>query len=1730
MADEQNHDPEEIREISEAREQNAPEHNLSEKPSRPPARRWFSGRNLALLIGIPLVLIFLLFLAGAIAVRTGYLGGYIEQNFVRQMDKFGVKTEIGEFHQTFAPLGIRMREVKFYDKETNELLAKVDSIQLDATVTDLYALNLRRNIRLDSTEIEGLEVWVKFDEQGRSNFSRLRVPEQEESNLTFSYSSMKFSLKNSLVHYGDLERKLSGEARNVALFIEPDAGLSKSEAEVENRRFKFDLTSTNSNFTVDDKPIEPVDVAVRGVATESYAEIAELKLKTPFTESKLSGRLENWEKLKYKLSVVSTVDLQKTAETFKTRQALRGFGNFDGTIEGEADKYTVNGTISSDALAADNVRLKGLRVNASVAGQSDVYEANGQAVAEMLNAGDFELNTLQLAGKVMGTGTDFRYLGDLQAAAARVPGGRIANLILADAVAEYRDSKLTADVGSFSANSLDAFDAKVRALRASKARITNANGVTNASAGNLRAGSIAARGAQLNGVKAANVRMQNSGEATNVEIGNLQADNLTAQGTKLRGLNAASVRAKSSGNRITAQTGNISIAKLQAQGASVNNLRAGSVNVDRSGAATDVVAENLQIGGVSSAQATLGSINIAGVRLKIVDGGRIEGSTSDINAGNVALAKSGSLPSGGKIENVRLTHPVFVVEPSGRYRASADLSLGGGALGSLNVGAAKAQVTATSGQVELKNLSANVLAGNVDGNVTIAYENRGASQIAAKFDNVDVSKILALAGGQVVAVAGKTGGTVDLTFPGLNYRQATGTLNASIAAEAGNDERGRVPVTGKLGLQATNGLFNVETADFKTAASELTAGGRFDLSGADSNLNVALNSTDAKELQQLISVLNVAPDLDKQLAANNIRLAGNFVFNGVLTGNLTSPNVAGRVSLGSITANNRSLGSLTTDLAVNGKTVALNNGNLTQPDGGNVKFDLNIPGGDTNNIAVNAVLNQVDVGNLLAALPIQDSLPAALKNTNAKASGQINLNGVPNNLNGTAEINSDGGSIGGERFDSLQSKITFQNSNILIDRFEARAGSGVLTVKGSYDSENARFNVDAGGANLPLERLRGLFGQNPPNLAGTLNFAVRGTGEIAFTKAGELDFSGFDVNFNGTGNEIALDNRALGNLSFAGKTENRQLTANVTATLNGQQQTVLANVNLADPELPFHAETAFNNTDLAPLAALLPQSQSVELGGKATGSATFGGTLRARNAAGELAFSTENLRGEANFSELTVQIQDAVLAIAEPLKVSFSPTAVTIDHARLTGTGSDLRINGTAVFAGNGQSDLTADGTINLRVLNFISNNQFFGGLADVSVRLFGTSGSTRLSGSAVLNNATFTTIISNERTTFTNIKGRILFASNQAQIERLEASLGGGTVVASGGILLDNLQVQSYRLDVRGNDVTARLPRDFRTTGDAQIQISGRRSNGQFLSIISGDIYASRAEYTRDLDLADIVSTRQTGSISTGTGEPSLGTPQLDLRITGRDALIVRNNIADLTGSLDLRVTGDVNEPVIAGRVTATGGTIVLLNDKRYDITRATIDFPPQLDASPIVNFQGESDIGGYQVFLEAVGAIYDTNNLAINLRSNPALPQADVVSLVTTGSLTNAAGGIPTFAQTGLNTAADLVTDALINQPIRKATDRLFGLNRFEINPVLAGQRGINPSARLTVGRQINRNLSVTYSTNLSEDRNQIVALEYRVSNRISFVAQYEQAPQTNVTRRPDNFSFEVRLRKRF
>jgi len=1722
---------------------------------------FITRRRVGFSLGFLALILLFVSVTTVVLYRTGYFDNYIKAQFVAKMNDIGIIFSADVFRVGVSPLRLELKNATFNDKVSGEKLFFIRDADLNLTVTNLYAWQLSRDISVDTTNINGVEAFVKFDENGKSNFSNLQlVQDQAGSRVNFKYSSAKFALKDGIVHFGDARHKISGDARNILFFLDPvDASVPD-----EQKRYNFDLTSTDSNFVYDQSAVEQIDIRAKGIVDNFGAEVAQFKLTSPIGESSLSGKLTDWERLIYDFNIDSTVDLTQTSSIFPLGTAIRGVGNFAGHVTGEGERYKIEGDIHSDALAADNIRLKGLNIAGTVAGENSMYEANGKAIAEMLTFEDFQINALQLIGNIRGTGSDFKWFGELQAAAAKSPLGTIAGLYVTDAVGEYKDNQLNANLGSVRAGNFNSPDAAVQSLQARNVKIFSNEYRTDVSAPNLRAGFVKVAGATItgadagnlkiskrgdgteinagnfrassvktsdatiNGINAGDLKIKNRGSRTDVTAGNLRAANVQTKDARLRNLNAKNLAVQSQNGSTSIQAGSVQADGLTAGGANVGALTASGVSVTDSGNTTEVYSDNLKVAKVETGAATLGSVSVAGVRLTIRQG-RIEARSGDIDAGNVALSKS-VLPDGGSLQNVKIYKPVFILEPSGAYRASLDMSLGGGVLGSVKLGAARATVVAQNNQVALNDITAEVMDGRINGDATIALNNRSQSRINAAFSDLDLSKLLALQGGRVVPIEGKTTGNANLTFTGTNFKTASGTLTADFAANAGTSERGLVPLNGKLGLTATNGLFNVDFANLNTEKSAVNATGRFDLSGNNSNLNIALNSSDASEIERIIRVLNISPELESQLDSYQVQFAGNLNFNATVTGNLSDPTIDGRAAIDSLLVRGRNLGSLATNLSVSPSGIELRDGILQERSGGNLAFNVSIPGGGgTNNISVSAKLNNINTGNLLAALP-GGILPAQLNDFQAQTSGTINVTGIPNNLQGEANISSSKGTINGEPFDGFDAKATFAGTLVNLENFEARFGEGFLRANGNYRTDSTVFDVNVEGKNIQLARIRPFIpnGANLSNINGTIDLTAKATGEAS-------NFSTYNINFNGVGREVVVNENGLGDITFAGTTANQIFNANITANFAGKPQAIVASVNFADENLPFKAETTFNQTELAPFIALAGAPEGVEITGQATGRVFVEGNLYGVGTDGKRGFTTDNLRGAADFSQFALAVGETPLVATEPIAVRFNSREVIVENAKFAGGGTNIVVTGSKALTEDGINNLTVDGRVNLSVLNALSKNTFVDGFASVAVRLTGENASARLNGTAELQNVGVSTFIGSDRLSLNRIKGRILFTSNQAQIDELTGFLGGGRITAEGGATLKGLELQGFRFNVNGNNFTAPLPADFITTGDAEVEFSGRRVNGELQSLLRGRIVAKRSVYTKDIDIADFVSGRREGSLSDNSGSSAsgssasfFGVPNLDISIEGRDAFVVRNNLADLTASATLRVTGDVEYPQISGRITANSGTIFFRKD-RYEVQRGVLEFPPNASNEPFINLQASTEIKGYQIIVNLIGELNNTETLNATVRSSPSLPQGDVISLITTGNLANTDTGIPTLAQSGINTAAEILTDELINNPLSRATDKLFGLNRFEIDPLVSGQR-LNPSARLTVGRQINRNLLVTYSTNLSEDQNQVLALEYRVSNRLSFVAQYEQRSLSNVTRNNNNFSLEVRFRKRF
>ena len=862
--------------------------NLEPEPDEPAAqsrRSIFSLRNAGVL-ALVLAFIGLAFLVTIyIAYRGGVIDTYVEDQFITKMADIGIVFDADEFDVTVAPFELHLVNATFNNKTTGEKLFFIRDARLGLSVVDVFSWSLSRDISIDTTDINGAEVWINFDENGKSNYSDLVFVEEEGARVNFRYDSIVFSLKDGVVHYGLATHSISGDANNVFVNIEPEplsaspelasAAESLQSAPSEELRFVINASATDSVFVWDGSPLNEIDIKARGIAYGKGADVHELRIDSPIGYTAMTGKITNWADLTYEMNVESTVDLTQTSNTFPLESTLRGVANFKGKIFGAGQTYRIEGTADSQALSVDNVYLKAVNVEGTVAGTNANYEAHGTAVAELLTYNDFRVEFPRMVGNIRGTGTDFRWVGELQAAAVKSGAMTIGNLYLSDATAELRDQTVDLSAGYGKAQRFAVGDTVFEELAARNLKFANQNGVTSITAPSASARSLAVGNNSWSGLNSGNLSVKTGNGQTDVNVSGLTAQSSKLAGADVRDLTASSLALKDNSGGTDIVINNVTAAQVDSGSTHVSGVESPAIDLAVTSADTKLYADQLRVAKIVTGGAELGSLNIGGVRLAIKEG-RVEGTSNDIDAGTITLLKTETLPNGGSLESVKVVKPVFVVEDSGRYRASFDMSIGGGIVGSVPLGDVRASVDVNNDRVQLTNLNGEMMNGTVNGNATIAFNSATTSKVAVDFANLDLETILSMQSGSIPPLVGKTSGRLDVTFQGTDIKTTSGTVNADIVADAGSAAQGSIPVNGNVAVTATNGLFTINNAKFNSPKSDLIATGQFDLRASNSNLHLALNSTDATEIDRIFRSMGIAPDAMQFLDSINASFAGNM--------------------------------------------------------------------------------------------------------------------------------------------------------------------------------------------------------------------------------------------------------------------------------------------------------------------------------------------------------------------------------------------------------------------------------------------------------------------------------------------------------------------------------------------------------------------------------------------------------------------------------------------------------------------------------------------------------------------------------------------------------------------------------------------------------------------------------------------------------------------------------------
>ncbi len=357
-----------------------------------------------------------------------------------------------------------------------------------------------------------------------------------------------------------------------------------------------------------------------------------------------------------------------------------------------------------------------------------------------------------------------------------------------------------------------------------------------------------------------------------------------------------------------------------------------------------------------------------------------------------------------------------------------------------------------------------------------------------------------------------------------------------------------------------------------------------------------------------------------------------------------------------------------------------------------------------------------------------------------------------------------------------------------------------------------------------------------------------------------------------------------------------------------------------------------------------------------------------------------------------------------------------------------------------------------------------------------------------------------------TDYTGLVFVQNNRVSVRSFKAKLGGGNLQGAGEILLGKRGVDSIRFNLDGEDLLLSPLERTRVLADASLRLV--KDNGRF--VLEGNIDTEKLSWRREI--FEKLAFSSSPYPETGREPGIFDDLTLNIRLKAEDNAWMENSLGRIRGRFDLTVTGSVKAPIVLGEIEALGGE-AYFQDRKFQVLRGRVSFYNPAAMEPYLNFRCETHVKDFRVTLNLTGL---ASQVRPEFASSPPLPPEDVLALLALGEAFKRPYSTETSAQ--MSTASLLSFE--LTEEAQKRAERLFSLDRFRIDPFLMGSSA-EMTARLTVGKKISRDFSIYYSTNLTRQTEEIVRLEWDLSNEFSLVGTRNELGR---------ISFDFKIRKRF
>jgi translocation and assembly module TamB len=872
---------------------------------------------------------------------------------------------------------------------------------------------------------------------------------------------------------------------------------------------------------------------------------------------------------------------------------------------------------------------------------------------------------------------------------------------------------------------------------------------------------------------------------------------------------------------------------------------------------------------------------------------------------------------------------------------------------------------------------------------------------------------------------------------------------------------GAIPITAQVGYDYSAARKDVQIGSSEISDPRMKLSFNGTLGARDSALNVQFHADDLTQWDPFINAIR-GPDAEHQT------IAGTVTWEGQVLGHIDRPTFVGHVQSENPRYGKYTWNELDGDMEYSPAGLRLTN--MHARHGGAVLENLSLAlqlDGHWSFLPENTWNLNAEVANA-PSKDVQEMI-----GTNYAVSGVFSGNLIGRGTHSDPTLDSNFTftqiSMNGFAFDRLTGLVHWDRGELSLTNAILTVGPGNISGTASYRSADQQTTFDLTGSQIALSRIPALQSASLP-MSGQFSFKLAGSGPIKTPSAvGDLQVSGLQIGSEAQG---AISGRLVSDGTNATLAVNSVLTR---GKLDGQLTAALTG------DIPISGKFNLANFDLDPFIIAGLHLDQLTSHSSVDGTVSVKGSLR----------QPDTIEADADLSNVSFAYERVQLTNNGNVRLSYRRNEVRVEQARLHGTDTDVQIGGTARFDQDRALALTLAGNVDLRLLGGLIPQLETQGQGTINVSVAGTISSPRITGRATVKSASAN--YADFPVGLSNVNGNFVFDQSRLTFDGVTATAGGGQLKL-GGSLTYGQGPMRFDVNTTTSTVRIRYPIGMSWLADGSLRLSGT-SNG---SLLTGSVNVQRLLFAQGVDVASFFAAASESSISPPSSSPFLRNLSFDVATQTTPGSRIEWNGAQIDMDGDVRLRGTWDRPVILGDVHLLGGEMAFRGNN-YQLTRGDINFANPFRLDPVLNIEASTTISQYQVTIDFTGP---ASRLQMNYRSDPPLPDSEIVALLAIGN-TGESAGLMSGTSSGNYGATALLSEA-ISSGLGGRIEHLFGISHFSVDPFVAQtSTESNAAARVTIEEQVTHDLTITYSQNAAtSNQYQMVQVEYAVKRDLSIV----------------------------